>query len=339
MNILTKDFPVTDLGDPTDEYPHGSFEVILSAPTLDRDGEVIDARAFEPLPAHITFDTDHSMTCDTVVGSGVPSYAEDGTLRVKGGYCADDRSQTIRQKVRDRHIRTTSVTFMDAEREKDEKGVVHIKRAELLNGTFTPIPSNREAVVLTAKSILAKEGRRNSGADAESIQTAHDLMVGLGADCGDVKNLRRIQGKSIVGSIEALRDRVADALEDSYDRWCCIRGILPNPAGDGGTVIFDSYDDNYNVESFSQAFTDDGSVVTLTGDSTVVDVMEIVTPDADADREDGEIEPKSAVEAAEPAADEAAGSAADTADTADTADEATALAKALDNAALFRFGG
>src|SRR5690349_14937815 len=156
MDIVTKDFPVT-AGEPTQDYPHGAFEVVLSAPTLDRDGEVVDSKAFEPLPDHITFDTDHSMTCDSVVGSGTPYYAEDGTLRVKGGFASDERSQTIRTKVLEGHIRTTSVTFMAADREKDEKGVPHVVKAELLNGTFTPVPANRESVVLTAKSIVAKE--------------------------------------------------------------------------------------------------------------------------------------------------------------------------------------
>lgn len=184
MNIVTKDFPVIG-GDATDEHPHGTFEVVLSAPTLDRDGEIVDSRAFEPLPDHISFDTDHSMTCDSVVGSGIPSYAEDGTLRVKGGYSSDERSQTIRRKVAEGHIRTTSVTFMAATREPDEKGVTHITKGELLNGTFTPIPSNRESVVLAAKSLVLKDGRRNSGTDMKMIQTAHDAMVALGADCVD----------------------------------------------------------------------------------------------------------------------------------------------------------
>jgi hypothetical protein len=55
---------------------------------------------------------------------------------------------------------------MAAERVKDEKSVDHVTRAELLNGTFTPIPSNREAVVLSAKAFEAavdeKVGARNS---------------------------------------------------------------------------------------------------------------------------------------------------------------------------------
>lgn len=317
MNIVTKDFPVT-VSDATDDSPYGAFEVILSAPTLDRDGEIIDAKAFEPLPDHITFDTDHSMTCDSVVGSGQPYYAEDGTLRVKGGFAADERSQTIRQKVTDGHIRTTSVTFMAAERLKDEKGIPHIKRAELLNGTFTPIPSNRESVVLTAKSILVKEGRRNSTADMEAIQTSHDLMVGLGASCEAKSARRATSGKSIVGSIEALRDRVWDAVEDTYERACCIRGVIPNGDG-GGVVIFDAWDANYDLESYQQTYTDDGAVVTLTGEATVVDVMEIVTPDADADREaDDELK------SAENAADEAAAVEAAAKSAADSADETAA---------------
>lgn len=306
MNILTKDFPVTD-GGVSDDAPNGSFEVILSAPTLDRDGEIVDAKAFEPLPDHITFDTDHSMTCDSVVGSGQPYYAEDGTLRVKGSYCGDERSQTIRQKVADGHIRTTSVTFMAAERVKDEKGIPHIRQAELLNGTFTPVPANREAVVLTAKSILVKEGRRNSSSDMESIQAAHDLMAGLGASCGEKS--ARGRGKSIVGSVEALRDRVWDAVEDAYPRVCCLRGVIP--ADGGGTVVFDAWDADYDLESYQQTYTDDGSVVTLTGEATVVDVMEIVQPDADADREPDETLKSADTSADEDAATEAASATAE----------------------------
>jgi hypothetical protein len=187
MDIVTKDYPVI-AGDATEEHPHGTFEVILSAPTRDRDGEIVDTRAFDPLPDHITFDTDHSMTCDSVVGSGVPSYAEDGTLRVKGSYAQDERSQIIRQKVLDGHIRTTSVTFMAATRVEDEKGVTHVTQGELINGTFTPVPSNRESVVLASKSILAHElaekaGARNSASDASTIQSMHDASVSLGAMC------------------------------------------------------------------------------------------------------------------------------------------------------------
>jgi HK97 family phage prohead protease len=169
------------------DSPNGAFEVVLSAATLDRDGEVIDSRAFEPLPDHVPFDIDHGMTVQTTVGSGQPYYAEDGSLRVKGTFASTPLAQEVRTLVAEGHIRTTSVTFMAAERVKDEKSVDHVVRAELLNGTFTPVPSNREAVVLSAKALNVavdeKVGARNSASDASKIQAAHDTMVGLGAVC------------------------------------------------------------------------------------------------------------------------------------------------------------
>jgi hypothetical protein len=132
------------------EDPNGEFDVILSAPTLDRDGEVLDAKIFEPLPDHITFDIDHGMSTATTVGSGTPFYEGD-VLRVKGAFSSIPRAQEVRTLVREGHIRTTSVAFMGAERE-DKDGITHIVKAELLNGAFVAIPSNRDALVLSAKS-------------------------------------------------------------------------------------------------------------------------------------------------------------------------------------------
>jgi hypothetical protein len=306
MDIVTKDFPVI-AGDATEEHPHGTFEVILSAPTQDRDGEIVDSKAFDPLPDHITFDTDHSMTCDSVVGSGVPSYAEDGTLRVKGSYAQDERSQIIRQKVLDGHIRTTSVTFMAAKRVADDKGIDHVTQAELINGTFTPVPSNRESVVLASKSILAHElaekaGARNSASDAETIQSMHNASVGLGASCdtksapvGDTKAVVPDALKSIIGSLEAAQDRCRDALEDAYpNAYAWLRGVLPD------ALVFDVYDSmSGECESYRQTYTDDGSVVTLTGSPVEVDVMEVVVPDPDTEPAD-EAALDSAAKAAEP---------------------------------------
>ena len=134
-----------------DDGPNGSFEVILSAPTLDRDGEVIEGRAFDPLPDHITFDIDHGMSVATTVGSGAPTYNDAGQLVVRGTYSSIARAQEVRTLVKEGHIRTTSVAFMSPVREQKD-GVTHITRAELLNGAFVPIPSNRESVVLSAKA-------------------------------------------------------------------------------------------------------------------------------------------------------------------------------------------
>lgn len=203
------------------ESPNGAFEVVLSNSALDRDGEVIDARAFDPLPDHIAFDIDHGMTVTTTVGSGTPYYAEDGSLRVKGTYASTPLAQEVRTLVSEGHIRTTSVTFMAAERTKDEKGVPHVTSAELLNGTFTPIPSNREAVVLSSKSLAAvteKVGARNSKADAETLQAAHDSLVSLGATCG-AKHAHATDEKAAVDPDDdetaTESDDTAEAVEDT----------------------------------------------------------------------------------------------------------------------------
>lgn len=180
----TKMFALGEVKSVEGDDPNGNFDVILSAPTLDRDGEVIDAKVFDPLPDHITFDIDHGMSTATTVGSGKPEYDESGRLRVKGTYSSIPRAQEVRTLVREGHIRTTSVAFMSAKREEKD-GVTHIVSAELLNGAFVPIPSNRESVVLSAKSHEAKTAatpvtppvkvdRKGHGMTANDLRTALD---------------------------------------------------------------------------------------------------------------------------------------------------------------------
>jgi hypothetical protein len=159
--------------------PNGEFDVILSAPTLDRDGEVLDAKIFEPLPEHITFDIDHGMSTATTVGSGKPFYDGD-VLRVKGTYSSIPRAQEVRTLVREGHIRTTSVAFMGAVREEKD-GVPHVVKAELLNGAFVPIPSNRDALVLSAKAYNEKA----AGQLLQEQRAPGDDGSGDGGDQGD----------------------------------------------------------------------------------------------------------------------------------------------------------
>lgn len=174
MDIMHKDATITN----TDDAFPGNFEVILSAPTKDRDGDTLLPEDWkQPLPDHITFDADHGMSVATTVGSGVPRIDEEtGNLIVAGSYSSLPRAQEVRTLVNEGHIRTTSVAFMSEKAEKDGKTVA---TRELLNGAFVAIPSNREALVLASKS--AKAGARNSKSDAEHIQAIHDHALALGA--------------------------------------------------------------------------------------------------------------------------------------------------------------
>lgn len=174
MDIMHKDATITN----TDDTGPGSFEVILSAPTKDRDGDTLLPDEWkQPLPDHITFDSDHGMSVATTVGSGVPRIDEEtGNLIVSGTYSSLPRAQEVRTLVNEGHIRTTSVAFMSEKTEKDGKTSAV---RELLNGAFVAIPSNREALVLASKGL--KAGARNSAADADHIQAIHDHAIALGA--------------------------------------------------------------------------------------------------------------------------------------------------------------
>ena len=293
MKIEHKDATITPTGADTD-FP-GTFEVILSSPTLDRDGDTLGSDEWKtPLPAKITFDSDHGMSVATTVGSGVPSINEAGQLIVAGTYSSLPRAQEVRTLVNEGHINTTSVAFMTLPKvHKDSKPV-----RELLNGAFVAIPSNREALVLSSKA-----GARNSANDAKGIQAIHDQSAALGADCSAAKVASNVEVKSVEGSLEATQDRARDALNDAYsaDAYVWLRATLPD------TLVFDiSTPDSSETETYQQDYTDDGSVVTLTGERRSVDLAEIVKPDPDEDDAAAEVDAAAAAKAAAAVETEAA---------------------------------
>lgn len=289
------------------ENPNGAFDVVLSAPTLDRDGEVIDSRAFDPLPDHIPFDIDHSMTVTGTVGSGTPYYDEDGLLRVKGTFASTPLGQEVRTLVSEGHIRTTSVTFMAAKRAKDEKGVDHVQTAELLNGTFTPVPSNRQAVVLSAKAVQAttdeKVGARNSASDATAIQSMHDTAVGLGASCSAKS------AKSLGPDVEETPATMAQAVDAAIDAM--------------EAVLLDVDTTGWPAEAQQLV------ALVTTADAAVDGLLTSL----------GATDPDDAAESADDTAPAAASAAADAVKSADDEDiEARAYLALSENAALLAFG-
>ncbi len=163
----------------------GSFEAILSMPTVDRDGEVIDAGAFLPLPKKITIDVDHGLSAEKTIGSGVPYYDGD-VLKVKGTFASTALAQQIRTLVIEDHLGHMSVAYRAAKYETDEKdGLPHLRKGELINAAIVGIPANREAEILVAKALTEKVGARNAAKDLERLQSTHDHMVELGATCGE----------------------------------------------------------------------------------------------------------------------------------------------------------
>lgn len=261
-----------------DQEGPGEFEAILSTGTLDRDGEVIGEKAFGELPASIPIYFEHDWKSGaSPVGRGVPFYEGD-TVKLKGRFASTPRAQEIRSLVVEGVVDSMSVGFLNGKREMKSSGpgakaVKTVVSAEMFEGSLTAIPINTTAHVLAAKAMNEKAGARNSTTDSGRLQTIHDLAMENGATCDSSK---AIGTKSIEGSIEALQDRVRDALEDQYGKWStCLRGVLPD------AVIFDQFGEG----TMRQSYTDDGAVVTLEGNPVEVDIHEVVVPDPDADRE------------------------------------------------------
>src|SRR4051794_37014848 len=85
---------VTDT-DPNDA-PHGGFEAIASTPELDRDGDVITQKDWEPLPEKITIDVDHSMDVRGTIGSAKPYFDDGGNLRISAKFASTPLAQEVR---------------------------------------------------------------------------------------------------------------------------------------------------------------------------------------------------------------------------------------------------
>lgn len=166
----------------------GTFEAIMSAPTLDRDGEVIDSLAFAPLPSKITVDIDHAMSVRSVVGSGEPFYDEAGLLKIRGRFASTPLAQEVRTLVKEGHVDRMSVTFRAAQRDIGEDGMQHVRKGELLNVAFVVIPSNREAAVLAAKAAMTAEDVRNQFLSEYASELATEL-TGVDALRADVQRL------------------------------------------------------------------------------------------------------------------------------------------------------
>ena len=206
---LSRRAPVTKSVDaairPVDsKHPNGEFVLILSKDNLDRDAENLWADEWmHPLPVKIHMDTDHAfakgLSVPYTAGSGVPSITENGDLLVKGTYAGTTHGQLTRQLVNEGHIWQASVSYQT--HMSDDGRVVR----ELLNGTFTGVPSNPEAVVLSskAKGDDSGYGENDDGDDGSwevgddfLVQAIHDAAIALGAECRPLRQATVANSKS-----------------------------------------------------------------------------------------------------------------------------------------------
>lgn len=133
----------------------GTFTAVASTASKDRDGEVIDAGAFNPLPATVPVHMGHPTTpgagASTLIGRARPFY-QGGQLMIEGWFATTDAAQVARALVAEGILDAVSVMFIGARRES-RQGVVHITDGELISVDLVSIPSNRDALVVSARAL------------------------------------------------------------------------------------------------------------------------------------------------------------------------------------------
>ena len=154
----------------------GEFEAVLSVPTVDRDGEIVDKGAFDPLPESIPVHWQHDWAVP--VGRGVP-YQDGAALKIKGYFASTPKAQEVRTLVAEGVVGHMSVGFLFPERSKGADGAPHVTKGELFEASFTAVSANREAAVLAVKT-LEREAKATK---ADRLQQIHDLAVTNGAAC------------------------------------------------------------------------------------------------------------------------------------------------------------
>lgn len=291
--LIQKALATIDSSNDSEDLPHGGFTAVLSTPSRDRDGdELMQDGWITPLPDRIPIDIDHQMSVAGTIGSARPFFDPEGRMCIDATFASTPQAQEVRSLIREGHVTAVSVAFMTDRSKKDGPN------RELLNAGVVAVPSNRDAMILSSKAFQAmaeqtesKAGARNSASDSQMITAIHDAAVVLGAECapdmadgsaeGANKTVREsfVIGKALTGSLEDLRDRLNDALEDNAGDgcWTWVRATFLDDGGTSGTVVYD-----LGEETFSRPFTIDGTTVTL---GTTIECVTLVTSVAPADPE------------------------------------------------------
>ncbi len=251
-----------------DEGP-GSFEAVLSTKSLDRDGEVVDPDAFDPLPASIPVYFEHDWKSGAApVGRGTP-FRDGDEIKIKAVYASTPEGQKMRTLVSERIVDSMSVGFLNGKREV-KSGVKTVVSGEMFEGSLTAIPVNTGARVLVSKALAdEKAGARNSSADQAHIQAAHDHMAALGADCVAAKH---IDGKAVEGSLEQRQEELYEVLAAAYPDSDWVERI----ATFDDHVVYEIHGGTDDDKQFSRPYTFDGNDVTL-GDPEPVEAVEALT--------------------------------------------------------------
>lgn len=151
----------------------GTFEVIATTDAVDRDGEIIKADGWElaPFTKNPVLLWAHNYSIPPI--GSVTSFEKQGNGYIaKGVFAKTEFAQQIRQLYDDGIVKTVSVGFIPKER----NGNI-ITKAELLELSFVPVPSNSEALTLRRmadiETVVTKMAGK--GVIADNLQAQEDV--------------------------------------------------------------------------------------------------------------------------------------------------------------------
>lgn len=128
----------------------GGFVAVASTGSVDRDGEIVAPGALT-LPPTVPVHLGHKFDETNIVARARPYYQGD-RLMIEATFGSTALSQEARTMVKDGLLADVSIVFRAAKRE-NVRGVVTVTSGELLAVDLVTMPSNRDARVLSARSL------------------------------------------------------------------------------------------------------------------------------------------------------------------------------------------
>jgi hypothetical protein len=217
----------------------GTFKFLVSTASEDRDGEVVEPPGLK-LSGRVPIYLDHQHLMEKMVATAMPSLV-DGNIEIDGKFLDNYWAQQMRKMAKDpdhSQALKMSIGFINAKRTMVD-GVPHVTEGDLVEVSFTGIPSNTDTQLLAAKSA----GR--------PLETS---------------------AKSIAGSYEALAMSVVEALRSVDDGFPSPVATFPD------SIVYETLSADGQWITARRTYQIDGNGIVSLGDPEAVTVETVVTP-------------------------------------------------------------
>lgn len=192
----------------------GTFKVIATDETKDRDGDVItlDGWEIENYLKNPVILANHTYSIENIIGKATKIYAQNNQIIVEGIFSKRNPLGVLAQRLYEEGmLKTVSVGFIGKERQGEK-----ITKKELLELSFVAVPSNPSAVSLDAKlyeEAIEKGLMIKAPEDDEDEPAEKPTLEKVLAEVQDLKNIIKTFSDSFEeakGLIKTLADDKAE---------------------------------------------------------------------------------------------------------------------------------